>query len=68
MSEPNSKPWIWAVYVTLFAAAIPWYLPQEFGQTIWFGFPMWVSISFLATLSIALFTVFVIHFYWSDQE
>ena len=68
MDEPRFHPWIWVVYVALFAVAIPWYLPQSAQATTWVGFPLWVTISLGATFAIALFTVFVIRRYWGDDE
>ena len=67
VDEPRFHPWIWVVYVILFAAAIPWYLPPGAKATTWLGFPVWVTISLGATFSIALFTVFVIRGYWGDD-
>ena len=68
MDEPTRHPWVWLVYVALFAAAVPWYLPASAGATTWLGFPAWVTISLAATVGVALFTVFVIHRYWSEDE
>ena len=66
--EPNAHPWIWLVYTALFAAAVPWYLPDEAAQATWLGFPAWVTVSLIATIFIALFTVFVIERYWASDE
>ncbi len=66
--EPTRHPWIWFVYVALFAAAIPWYLPPEAASTTWLGFPLWVTLSLVATFAIALFTVYVIGRFWSEDE
>ena len=68
MDEPRHHPWIWLVYVALFAAAVPWYLPADAATTTWLGLPLWVTLSLTATLGVAWFTVFVIHRYWSDEE
>ena len=68
MDEPRFHPWIWVVYVVLFAAAIPWYLPPGAQGTTWLGFPLWVTISLGATFTIAFFTVFVIRRYWGDDQ
>lgn len=62
------RRWIWLVYVALFGAAIPWYLPADPTPAIWFGLPYWVVISLLATIGIACFTAFVVHRYWKDDD
>ena len=68
MDEPRSHAWIWLVYLVLFGAAIPWYLPASAAQTTLLGLPLWVALSLAMTLAIAVFTVFVIGRYWSDEE
>ncbi len=62
--EPRSHPWIWAVYVLLFAVSVPWYLPPGSPARLWLGLPHWVVISLLAYLAIAVFTAFVVTRYW----
>lgn len=59
--------WIWPVYLTLFAASVPWYLPGG-PVPIWLGLPYWVVISIGAVASIAVFTVFVVRRYWPDDD
>ena len=68
--EPGRHPWIWLVYALLLGVAIPWYFPDGNGtpEPIWLGFPRWVTVSFLATFAIALFTAWVIGRYWGDSE
>lgn len=68
MDEPRRHPWVWLVYILLFTAAVPWYLPADAAATSWLGFPLWVTISLAATFGVALFTVFVIQRYWSEDE
>ncbi|MCY4658833.1 MAG: hypothetical protein OXF93_03340 [Acidobacteria bacterium] len=63
--EPRSRPWIWAVYVVLFAASVPWYLPAGGPLRIWLGLPHWVVISLAAYLAVAMFTAWVVARYWS---
>ena len=63
--EPRSRPWIWAVYVFLFAASVPWYLTPGSPARLWLGLPHWVVISLLAYLAVAVFTAFVVARYWS---
>ena len=60
--------WIWSVYLLLFGASVPWYLPTTAPVRIWFGLPHWVVISLLATLGVAVFTAFVVHRFWPDEE
>ena len=66
--EPSAHPWIWLVYVALFGAAVPWYLPDWAAERTWFGFPVWVTVSLLATVGVALFTAFVIERYWGEDD
>ena len=66
--EPCRKGWIWITYVGLFLLSIPWYLPRKTQPLLWLGLPYWVLISLLVTVAIALFTVFVIRRYWSENE
>ena len=63
--EPRSRPWIWAVYILLFAASVPWYLPAGGPLRLWFGLPHWVVISLAACLAVAVFTAYVVTRYWS---
>jgi len=63
--EPRSRPWIWAVYLFLFAASVPWYLPAGSPARIWFGLPHWVVLSLSACLAVALFTAYVVARCWS---
>ena len=60
--------WIWGVYLLLFGASVPWYLPATAPMRIWFGLPHWVVISLLATVGVAVFTALVIHRWWPDEN
>jgi hypothetical protein len=60
--------WIWGVYLLLFGASVPWYLPAAEPMRIWFGLPHWVVISLLATVGVALFTALVVHRWWPDEN
>ncbi len=66
--KPRSRPWIWAVYLCLFAGSIPWYLPADEPLQLWFGLPHWVVISLGAYLGVALFTVWVVRNCWPDPD
>jgi len=68
MTEPQAHPWIWAIYVTLFAASVPWYLPESATLRLWYGLPHWVVISLAVSLSIAVFTTWVVSRYWSEPD
>lgn len=59
--------WIWLVYLALFAASVPWYVPDG-PLRIWIGLPHWVVLSIAAIAGAALFTVFVVRRYWPDDE
>ena len=63
----NFPAWIWPVYVVLFGASVPWYLPADAPLRIWFGLPHWVVISLAATAGVAVFTAFVVHRCWPDE-
>lgn len=58
--------WVWAVYLVLFGASVPWYLPDG-PLRIWFGLPHWVVISLAATGAVAVFTAFVVHRLWPEE-
>ncbi|MBI3948901.1 MAG: hypothetical protein HY314_00360 [Acidobacteria bacterium] len=66
--EPYRRWWIWLVYVLLFAASIPWYLPKGSTPMIWLGLPHWVVISLIATIGMALFTAFSVNRFWREAE
>ena len=68
MGETRFPGWVFVAYAVLFVLAIPWYLPKDFGASIWGGVPLWVGLSFLVTIAIAVFTVFVIRRYWHDDD
>ena len=65
--EPRSRRWIWLVYVVLFGASVPWYLPAGPAR-LWLGLPHWVVISLGASLAVAVFTAWVIARYWSVSD
>lgn len=65
--EPRSRPWIWLVYILLFGASVPWYLPAG-PPILWLGLPHWVVISLVASLGVAVFTAYVIARYWSAPD
>ena len=52
------------MYVLLFAASVPWYLPAGSPARLWFGLPHWVVISLSAYLAVAVFTAYVVARYW----
>ena len=60
--------WVWVVYLLLFAASIPWYIPANAPLRLWLGLPHWVVISLLTTLGVAVFTVVVIARFWPNEE
>ena len=60
--------WVWVVYLLLFAASVPWYIPANAPLRLWLGVPHWVVISLFATFAVAVFTAFVIRRYWPDED
>jgi len=67
-NQPYQHLWIWLVYLLLFSLSVPWYLPKGASPKVWLGLPHWVVISLSAIIGVALFTVFVVYRYWSDDE
>ena len=61
-------PWIWGVYLLLFGASVPWYIPADAPLRLWLGLPHWVVLSLLASIGVAGFTAFVVHRLWPEQE
>ena len=59
--------WVWLVYLALFAASVPWYLPDG-PVPIWMGLPYWVVLSLSAVVSIAIFTLWVVRRYWREDD
>jgi hypothetical protein len=51
----------------LFAASVPWYLPDG-PLRLWLGLPHWVVISIAAIVAVAAFTVVVVGRYWPDPD
>lgn len=64
-----ARPWIWAVYLVLFALSVPWYLPADETPSLWLGLPYWVVLSVLVIAAIACFTAWNLYRYWPlDDE
>lgn len=59
--------WVWIVYAVLFAASVPWYLPDGPVPT-WMGLPYWVVLSIGAIACVAMFTVWVVRRYWPEDD
>jgi len=57
------SPWIWLVYLLLFAGAIPWYWSTE-TIVLWFGFPRWVVVSVAGSAVISCFTAWLLLTRW----
>ena len=62
--EPRRHPWLWLVYLLLYAVAIPWYWPAGYRGPLILGLPLWVAVSLLAVLVLAGWTGWVISRYW----
>lgn len=58
------RPWIWLVYLLLFALSVPWYLPADAAPALWLGVPYWVVLSLAAVVAIAAFTAWCAQRYW----
>jgi hypothetical protein len=66
--EPRRHPIVWVVYAMLYAIAIPWYWPEGYRGALIFGLPTWAAVSLAATLALAVWTAFVIHRYWDEED
>ncbi len=66
--EPRRHPIVWVVYAMLYAIAIPWYWPEGYRGALIFGLPTWAAVSLAATLALAVWTAFVIHRYWNEED
>jgi hypothetical protein len=62
--EPRKVGYVWLVYFALYALAIPWYWPAGYRGPLVLGFPLWVAVTLLAVLLLAVWTGFVIQRYW----
>ena len=62
--EPRQVWWLWVVYALLYAVAIPWYWPEGYRGPLVFGLPLWVGVTLLSVLALALWTVLVITRFW----
>ncbi len=67
-SEPRKVGYIWIVYLLLYALAVPWYWPEGYRGPLVLGFPLWVAVSLGAVLLLAVWTGWVIHRYWTEDE
>lgn len=64
---PPMPRWVWLVYLILFAASVPWYLPDG-AVPVWMGLPYWVVLSLSAIICVAMFTVWVVRRYWREDD
>jgi hypothetical protein len=68
IEEPRKVRWVWCVYLILYAIAIPWYWPKDYQGPLVAGFPLWVAVTLISVLVLALFTAWVIFTYWQVRE
>ena len=68
LSEPRRVWWLWLVYVLLYAVAIPWYWPADYRGPLILGLPLWVVVTLLSVIALALWTLFAITRYWKSGE
>lgn len=70
-SSPASRSglprWVWVVYLALFSASVPWYVPDG-PVRLWFGLPHWVVLSLVAMAGVSAFTILVVRRYWLDDD
>jgi hypothetical protein len=63
--EPRGHPWLWLVYLLLYAVAIPWYWPAGYRGPLILGLPLWMAVTLLTVLALAGWTGWVISRYWN---
>jgi hypothetical protein len=62
----RSHWWVCLVYLSLLAAGIPWYWPQD-DITVWLGMPAWVVVAIAASLAASLFTAWLLSHPWPAE-
>ena len=66
--EPRKVRWVWLVYALIYALAIPWYWPAHYRGPLIGGFPLWVGVTLVSTMCLALWTAWVVFRYWQGDE
>ena len=66
--EPRKVRWVWLVYLVLYAIAVPWYWPPDFQGPVVAGFPLWVAVTLVSVLALAVFTCWVIFQCWQERD
>ena len=66
MTTPSTQQprWMWGAYAALFAASIPWYIPQGVAETLIMGFPLWCLMALGCYGAIAALTVWRMAAMW----
>ena len=59
--------WIITVYIFLITIGVPWYWPDNTNYIV-MGFPLWVLISVLVSISASFFTAFILLRYTWDID
>lgn len=69
--EPVKNPWVWILFVIIFALINPWYFPVgSYTPLIW-GVPLWAWAILAASLALSVFVTWVVHCQWdmrTDDE
>jgi len=59
--------WIITIYIFLITIGVPWYWPDNTNYIV-MGFPLWVLISVLVSISASFFTAFILLRYTWDID
>ncbi|MDW7668381.1 MAG: hypothetical protein SCJ93_06115 [Bacillota bacterium] len=68
VKEPIKVKWIWPVIAIISLLTIPWLFPQGSYYPIIAGFPLWMVVSILATIALAIFLNFVVDKFWDMEQ
>ena len=59
-------PWAWILFAGLYSMAIPWWLPERDNPVLVLGVPLWVLVSLLGGLVVAVTANILMRRYWHD--
>jgi uncharacterized membrane protein len=68
VKEPIKVKWIWPVIAIISLLTIPWLFPTGSYYPIVGGFPLWMIVSILATIVLAIFLNYVVDKFWDMEQ